>query len=179
MKKVFLLLSSVIFGLMACADQYGEGGKNAASFVMEQMKGDTEGAESVLPTAENMLPIVDYKGRTQQIRDSFYFHNELVTEEVVNFGEWLTAESSISEMAWKGDTSAISEIKEYGTEIRKVYTVTITMPSQKKTDIRVIMEPDGITPFMLESEYMKPQKEYRDYLMYEYSIEEVAVDATE
>jgi hypothetical protein len=40
-------------------------------------------------------------------------------------------------------------------EVRIVYIVTITAKSSKKEDVKVVMEKDGITPYMLYDEYEK------------------------
>ncbi len=172
MKKLLASLSAMILCMAACTDPFGEGGKNAAAYVKEQLSSITEGAESVSPTSEQMLPIVDFKGRTQQLNDSLFFHNDVCDEDVVAFAETLSSEYYTAWDAWRGDTTAISRIKKYGTEIRKVYTITVTMPSKKKTDIRVIMESDGITPCMLESVYNEPGNEYKENIM-QYQIVEV------
>lgn len=161
MKKMFVIFLAVI--MMACSDEFGEGGKNAAQYVRETMPEYVAEAESV-----KAIQVVD--GAIIDISEML-FNLKMLNYDVttgVKTDDELTQEAermdllyNVSFASWNGDEESRKKAEEAGCkEWRKIYTVEITMKSQKKKTVYVIMEKDGITPFKNEIEYKKDNEEF-------------------
>lgn len=158
MKKVLFLFLTIT--LVSCNNQ-PDGGRNAAEFVKEQMP-KFERAESIEPT--NMIEVgvidTDYflesikEKRTPGNRDKNWF----------KFYDRLNTQYMMAQNTWDGNKKYIELAHRVDVEFRRMYTLSITMPSQTKDSVRVIMQSDGITPWMTEEVYLMKLRIYKKVL---------------
>ena len=80
------------------------------------------------------------------------------------FYDRLNTQYMMAEKTWEGNQKYIELAHHVDVEFRKVYTISITMPSQTKDSVRVIMQADGITPWMIEDVYFEKLKIYSKVL---------------
>lgn len=134
MKKVILMI--VVVAIVACSSSpYGLGGDHAAQYVREQVPEMIANAASVNPTGIDSTMVYDVVRLSQELDDK---------NTDVELG--IATENELTEFA--------DSIGRLG-EVRIVYIVTITAKSSHKKEMKVVMEKDGVTPYMLYDEYEK------------------------
>ena len=118
---------------ISCGGKFGKGGENAAQYVREQMPEMTKDAINIEAVGVDTVRVYDIKTLTKEL-------------------EMKEIEADIKTIKFK-------ELREFADSIEKLfesrlmYIVAITAKSTKKDEIRVIMENDCITPYMLYEEY--------------------------
>ena len=127
--------------IMSCGSKFGEGGDNAAQYVREQMAELTSDAISVETVNTDTVSVYDVVTLTEELNGK-----ELdVDLKIITFKEFREFADSINGLS----------------ESRLMYIVAVTAKSSKTTEVKVIMEKDGTTPYML---YDKYQEIYQPFL---------------
>lgn len=140
MKKVTFIMI-MLMTIMSCGSKFGEGGDNAAQYVREQMAELTSDAISVETVNTDTVSVYDVVTLTEELNGK-----ELdVDLKIITFKEFREFADSINGLS----------------ESRLMYIVAVTAKSSKTTEVKVIMEKDGTTPYML---YDKYQEIYQPFL---------------
>ena len=167
-KLLFAVLLLVVFA--ACnteQSKYGQGGRNACQFVKERVPELREDIEKIEVIEEDtMLCDIGLMFGMQRLNhvESLYYQDKISREDLELVADSLNLELTFVENCWKTGTP-----KTYGNKFdgqwRKVYTIRVTMKSGIIKEPRVLMEQDGITPRMIESDFQKWLKQYAGDLM--------------
>lgn len=144
---------------------FGQGGKNAAQFVKEEVPEQRDNIASIETIAEDSLlsdiGLTFASIRAERIKVAF-FEGSISRDEADRVLDSCKAELMAVEQSWK--YGAVSKkIKKYEYQWRKVYTVRVTMKSGEIKEPRVLMDQDGITPRMLESDFVLGLLKYNTY----------------
>ena len=140
MKKVTFIMI-MLMTIMSCGSKFGEGGDNAAQYVREQMAELTSDAISVETVNTDTVSVYDVVTLSEELNGK-----ELdVDLKIITFKELREFADSINGLS----------------ESRLMYIVAVTSKSSKTTEVKVIMEKDGTTPYML---YDKYQEIYQPFL---------------
>lgn len=171
MKKLFstLLLLAI---LTACEQaKYGTGGRNACQFVKEQMPELREDIASVEVTKEDTLLsdiIFIYDQVAIAKAGSDFWSGEISKKKYQEtIDKYVTILSDIDH-SWKYGivvNDSLKKLKTYDDAWRKVYTVLVTMKSGTTKEHRVLMDTDGLTPRMTETEFYGKLFEYQETLI--------------
>ena len=160
--KKYIYLSGVLFLsllLMSCSkgnNKYGQGGKNAIKYAIEQSNIEPDNLENIEVTdADSMLTGLLYNEQEFKEKSDAFVENRNSKEE---FEVIVQEESNVMRdiyHLWRyGDNKdSLKSIGKYKDAWSLVYTITITEKSTAHKNIRVIMEEDGITPKMTEDEF--------------------------
>lgn len=174
MKQLLLLALSAIV-IVACnteQNKYGLGGRNACQFVKEQVPELREEIEKIEVIEEDSIicdiGLVRGMQRLNQV-ESLYYQNRVTRKDLEFVADSLNLELTFVENCWKSGVP-----KTYGNKFdgqwRKVYTIRVTMKSGVTKEPRVLMEQNGITPRMLESDFEKWLQNYASDLMGVYRL---------
>ena len=149
---------------------FGQGGKNAAQFVKEQVPEQRDNIASIETFAEDSLlsdiGLTFASIRAERIKVAF-FEGSISRDEADRVLDSCKAELMAVEQSWK--YGAVSKkIKKYEYQWRKVYTVRVTMKSGDIKEPRVLMDQDGITPRMLESDFVLGLLKYNTYFNFSF-----------
>jgi len=163
MKKVILLLTVVTL-VVSCdvtSSKYGQGGKNAAQFVKEQVPGIRDDIESIETIAEDsLLGDIGFIFADTQLAKmgSEFLKGEITKEEFNAIIDSIAHDATDVEYSWRFSNvinDSLRQLKKYDGIWRKVYTVRVTMKSGTTKEPRVMMDNDGITPRMIERDMEK------------------------
>ena len=158
MKKVLFLF--LMIAMVSCNNQ-PDGGRNAAEFVKEQIP-KFELAEIIEPTNMIEVGVIDTDYFLESINEKRSPSNR--DKNWLKFYDRLNTQYMMAEKTWEGNQKYIELAHRVDVEFRKVYTISITMPSQTKDSVRVIMQADGITPWMIEEVYLMKLRIYKKVL---------------
>lgn len=140
MKKV-TFITIMLMTMGSCSSKFGKGGDNAAQYVREQMLELTNDAVSVETVNTDTVSIYDVVTLTKELKGK-----ELDADlKIITFKKLREFADSINRLS----------------EQRLMYVVEVTAKSSKKAEVKVIMEKDGTTPYML---YDKYQEIYQPFL---------------
>ena len=153
MKKI-VTITVMLLAIMSCSSKFGKGGDNAAQYVREQMPELVKDAVSVEAVNTDTISVYDIDTLTKELESK-----NLDVELGIATDKELTAFAD--------------SISRFG-EVRIVYIVTIIAKSSKKEDVKVVMEKDGETPYMLYDEYEKLHIQFiRKVAEYEIPVVEI------
>lgn len=147
---------------------FGQGGKNAAQFVREQTQELKSEIESIETTFEDSLltdRIVSF-GQIQFAKaGTDYWEDKITSEQYQNIIDSSANVIQDIQYSWQFSNvinDSLKLLSKYSDNWAKVYTVTVTIKSGIKKDIRILMDKDGITPRMTEKQF---EDELQDYAM--------------
>jgi hypothetical protein len=144
MKKVTFIMI-MLMTIMSCGSKFGEGGDNAAQYVREQMPELANDAVSVEVVNTDTVNVYDISTLTKELE-----MKEIDADlKNITFKELREFADSIDKMS----------------EPRLMYVVEITAKSSKKTEVKVIMEKDGTTPYMLYDKYLEIYQPFLERLL--------------
>ena len=171
MKRIMIIVIAVSFIFVGCNNdrtRYGQGGENAIQFVKEQVpelsndinKIEVIGEDSLLTD----LGLTFASNRAASIKAAYY-EGRASYDEMGRVLDSCKAELMVVEQSWKYGTVS-KKIKKYKYQWRKVYTIRVTMKSGVTKEPRVLMDQDGITPRILENDFMLNLLNYNSYFTY-------------
>ncbi len=157
MKKVLsILITTILIGCQGGGNGFGQGGRNAAQYVKEQVPEQADNIASIETIAEDSL-LSDMGFSFAEIRLSK--KGLELMQGIIKADEYEAIIDSISHAAtditysWQFSdvvNDSLMKLPQYEWLWRKVYTVRVTMKSGDTRKLRVLMERDGITPRMME-----------------------------
>lgn len=173
MKKICIAL--IVLFLIGCGQvtisKYGQGGKNAAQYVREQVSENREDIESLEATAEDSL-LTDRMlsfGQVQFAKAGADFWQDKISREQYQHIIDSTAQALQDvQNSWLYGivvNDSLRKLKKYEYNWAKVYTVTIKMKSGVEMEVRILMDNDGITPRMTEKQFGQELQEYTDKMI--------------
>lgn len=169
MKKMVIC---VLMGMMFVScdpviSTYGIGGSHACQYVKEQlllMRGDIDGVEVVGKDSllgDMMLAFTESSFLNAM---NEYMRDEISKEEFQKIVDERAGIVNDVQDSWMyaPENEKLKGKEIYEGEWRVVYQVKVTMKSGVTKEVRVLMDNDGITPRMLESEYGKEIDKYAE-----------------
>ena len=164
MKRVLLL--TIVIVVVSCdvtQSKFGQGGKNAAQFIKEQVPDLRDDIKNIETIAEDSLlsdiGLMFALSRISNIKLA-YSNDEIPYSEVDRIVDSCKVELMYVEHSWKyGNVS--KKIEKFDGQWRKVYTVRVTMKSGIIKEPRVLMDQDGITPRMIERDFEDKLRQYK------------------
>lgn len=173
MKKVSSIL--IVLTLIGCGQvtisKYGQGGKNAAQYVREQMPELRDDIESLETTGEDSLltdRMLSY-GRVQFSQARVDFSEDNINREqyqqIIDSTANVLRDVRNSWIYGIVVNDSLRKLKQYEDNWAKVYTVTVKMKSGVEKEFRILMDNDGITPRMTQKEFGQKLQEYSDMII--------------
>lgn len=172
MKKVLFLL--MIVALIGCDNnrmKYGQGGVNAVQFVKEKVPELRDDIASIEVIKEDSL-LSDIALVFDAVKFSKanvdFWEGTISREDYRNLIDERTHLLQDISSSWQFPmvvNDSLKKLDKFVYQWRKVYTVKVTMKSGVVKEPRVLMDNDGITPRMLESEFMKSLDDYLDKIL--------------
>lgn len=173
MKK--FLVTLITLSLIGCGqvgvNKFGQGGKNAAQYVHEQVPNLKEDIESMETTAEDSL-LTDRMlslGQLQFAQAGADFWQDKINREqyqdIIDNTSQALQDVQNSWLYGVVVNDSLRKLEKYEYNWAKVYTVTIHMKSGVKKDVRVLMDQDGTTPRMTEDQFGMELHEYTDKIL--------------
>ena len=169
MKKVLLSITALLV-IAGCGEgngsNYGKGGENACQFVREQIPNQAENIASINVVGEDSV-LSDIILSFNQVKiakaGSDFWKGTLSREDYLKI---IDEESQVLydiKMSWiapdvAGDS--LRKLDKYNSSWRKAYVVKVTMKSGDTKEPRVLMDMDGLTPRLLEMDFIKSLDEY-------------------
>ena len=169
MKKVLLSITALLV-IAGCGEgngsKYGKGGENACQYVREQIPNQTENIASINVVGEDSV-LTDNILAFNQVKfakaGSDFWKGTLSRED---YQKIIDEESQVLydiKMSWiapdvAGDS--LRKLDKYNSSWRKAYVVKVTMKSGDTKEPRVLMDMDGLTPRLLEMDFIKSLDEY-------------------
>lgn len=159
MKRRIIILLAIVSMAVSCDqvnNKYGQGGRNAAQYVKEQVPGLCEDIASVEVIEEDSLlgDIGLIFGSTILAKSSLEFQEGTLSKDKFNaIIDSLAHDATDVEYSWRFSNvinDSLRTLQKYSGQWRKVYTVRVTMKSGTTKEPRVLMDNDGITPRMIE-----------------------------
>lgn len=177
MKKAFVMLVGCC--LMGCNSNGGivdQGSDNACQYAKEKIGVLSENIESMeVVKVDSLLSNIGLSfGFTRAHKAAVGFlANEITSTDYLAVLDSLSGEVDNVSNSWKyGDVvnDSLHEIDRLDSQWRRVYTVSIKMKSGTSEECRVMMDRDGITPYMTEmemkQEFDKIGREWNDLWKY-------------
>lgn len=163
MKKVFVFITILILTSVSCSKiktkyKYGEGGSNAEQFVLEQVPGlkDNIANIEVIETDSLLGDVGLIYCRSCLAHSKIDFQEGKISkDQFSHIIDSLAGVATDIEYSWRFSISindSLKTIPKYNGLWRKVYKVCVTMKSSTTMEPRVLMDSDGTTPRMLESD---------------------------
>lgn len=173
MKK--FLITLITLSLIGCnqmsVNKYGQGGKNAAQYLREQVSNLDEDIESIETTAEDSL-LTDRMlsfGQVQFAKAGADFWQDRINREqyqdIIDNTSQALQDVQNSWLYGIVVNDSLRKLSKYEYNWAKVYTVTIRMKSGVEKEVRVLMDQDGITPRMTEKQFGEELQEYTDKMV--------------
>lgn len=167
MKKVF----TIIFAAMVIGCQggggFGQGGKNAAQYVKEQVPIQADNIASIETIAEDtLMSDMGFEFAEMELSKK---GTELING-TIKVDDYISVMDSVSNavtdvvFSWqfgKVANDSLKSLPKYDGIWRKVYTVRLTMKSSDTKEYRVLMDDDGITPRMMESDMIQSVEDHK------------------
>ena len=176
MKKVlFLIVAMMVLASCNSGFKVGKplvdvGGENACQFVKEQVPELREDIESVEMVEVDSLLCDTWLcfDSPKFIQASIDFYKGKLSES--NYLQMISERSQLLsdvENSWMYGSvvnDSLKKLEKYNGEWRKVYKVKVTMKSGVTREPRVLMDNDGVTPRMLESEFERSLSKYHEQI---------------
>ena len=147
-------------------NKYGQGGRNAAQYVKEQVPGLREDIASVeiveVDTLLSDIALSFSRGSFAKAGADFWEGN-ISRDEYQKMIEDRAQVLQDIQYSWQFSlvvNDSLKKLSKYDSMWRRVYKVLVTMKSGDTREPRVLMEQDGITPRMLERDFGKQLEEY-------------------
>ncbi|MBR2237528.1 MAG: hypothetical protein IJ887_06595 [Prevotella sp.] len=170
MKKFTITL--ITLALICCnqvrVNNFGQGGKNAAQYILDQLSDEKEFIESIEVTAEDSL-LTDRMLSFGQVQ--FAIAGADYWQDIINREQYQYIIDSTSQVlqdvqdSWHYSIAvkdSLKKLEKYKDNWAKVYTVKILLKNGYETKIRILMDQDGTTPRMTEDQFNMELKEYTD-----------------
>ena len=172
MKKVLLIvIAAILVGCQGVGNKFGQGGKNAAQYVREQVPEQADNIASIETIYEDSL-LCDIGFSFAEIQLSK--KSLELMQGTIKPAEYETLIDSISQAAtditysWQFSdvvNDSLMKLPQYDGLWRKAYTVRVTMKSGDTREIRVLMDNDGITPRMMERDMQKAIEDHNKRIL--------------
>jgi hypothetical protein len=170
-KSIIVAIAVMLMGCGQISSKFGQGGKNAAQFVKEQVPQLKEDIESFETIAEDSL-LTDRMlslGSVQQARTNAEFWEGKISRD--QYQQFIDSTSNVLQdvqYSWQFSNvvnDSLKKLTKYQYNWAKVYTVRVKMKSGVEKDVRVLMDQDGITPRMTEKQFGEELQEYTDKMI--------------
>ena len=170
MKKTISIIAAAM--LMGCQDgDFGQGGKNAAQYVREQVPEQADNIASIETIAEDSLLGFTSFGfaEMEMAKKGSEFLNGTISKD-----EYSAIIDSISNVAqdisdsWQFSAvvnDSLHKLEKYNGLWRKAYTVRVTLKNGDTKEPRVLMDEDGITPSIIEREMQRRIEEHTQHIL--------------
>ena len=161
----------LLFTLTGCDKtqiKYGTGGENACTFVKEQVPDLCEFFKDVEVIEEDsLLSDLALGNLVLSMQLNAFVKKEINKERFSEIIDSLSEVSTDVEYSWISHSvnDSLRLLPKYDGMWRKVYTVKITMKSGTVKEIRVLMDSDGKTPRMMESDMAKAIIEHEEQIL--------------
>ena len=174
MKKI--LISLLVLSLFGCSrvsslNNYGQGGKNASQYVLQQVPELSEYIESVAATKEDSL-LTDRMLAFGQVQfakaGTDYWQDKICRKQYQHIIDSTAQALQDVQNSWiYGDivNDSLKTLTKYINNWAKVYTVTVKMKSGVEKMVRVLMDGDGITPRMTEQQFSTKLDDYSNRIL--------------
>ena len=167
MKK--LLFTSIIALLTACSEA-DQGKHNACQYVREQIPNQADNIKSVEVVGEDSLLsdiiLAFEQGRFAKAGND-YWQGNISREEyrkIIDEHDRILQDIFYSWAYSAVTNDSLRGIRKYDSCWRKVYTVRVTMKSGDTHEPRVMMDNDGITPYIIEKDMEMKLEEYQRHI---------------
>lgn len=173
MKKSFLFIMAVVV-MVACNqkgggifnDPYGQGGKNAVQYLKERTlsvaseidKMEVTGVDTFLCDRSLVLNSVAFAKAGAD-----FWEGKISKKEYQNIIDQLSQSHTDITNSWMYGivtNDSLHKLSKYNNDWRVVYTIETTMKSTDTKRTRVMMERDGLKPYMTENEFTKEMDEW-------------------
>lgn len=160
--------------------KYGQGGQNACQFVKEQVPGIRDDIANVEVIEQDSLlgDIGIIFAKTELAKKSnLFLAKEITKDEFEAFVDSITHNATDIAFSWQFGivvNDSLKQLEKYKYQWRKVYKIRVTMKSGITKEPRVLMDDDGITPRMLETDMEKTLNDFTKdvidatHLIYQY-----------
>ena len=173
MKKVILITITllVFISCQQVVSKYGQGGRNAAQFVKEQVPELRDDIESIEVIEEDsLLCDIGLTFASVQLAraESEFYEGMISRQRLENIIDSVSNAIKDVQYSWQYGivvNDSLHKIPKYESQWRKVYKVCVTMKSGVKKYPRVLMDNDGITPRCIEKDFEKDIQRYIDDMM--------------
>ena len=156
---------SIIFAAMLIGCQggngFGQGGKNAAQYVKEQVPQQADNIASIETIAEDsLLCDMGFGFAEMELakKGSALMQGTIKAEEYEALIDSISHAATDITYSWQFSevvNDSLMKLSKYEGLWRKAYTVRVTMKSGDPREPRVLMDNDGITPRMMEVDMQK------------------------
>lgn len=161
MKKAFLfIIAAMLIGCQG-GNGFGQGGKNAAQYVKEQVPNQADNIASIETIAEDsLLCDMGFSFAEMQLskKGLELMQGTIKAEEYEALIDSISHAATDITYSWQFSdvvNDSLMKLPQYEFLWRKAYTVRVTMKSGDTREPRVLMDNDGITPRMMEVDMQK------------------------
>lgn len=164
MKKVFLFWALLAVTVAACNTEqikYGQGGRNACQYVKEQVPGLRDDIETIEVINEDSLLGdigLTFDEVTLAKSGAEFSQGRISADKYRAIIDSISNDATDVYYSWKYSTvvnDSLKTLSKYDGKWRKVYTVRVTMKSGTTKEPRVLMDNDGVKPYMMERDMDK------------------------
>ena len=172
MKKLLLFVAVMLVASCSqVANKFGQGGRNAAQYVKEQVPNLKDDIESIETIEEDSL-LCDIGltfGNLQMLKaEGEYYEGKISRKRLDAIIDSVAKAITDVQYSWMYSiviNDSLRKLPKYENQWRKVYKVRVTMKSGDVKEPRVLMDQDGITPRCLEKDFEKTLQKYTDDMM--------------
>ena len=161
MKKV--LMTMVVAAIVGCSSSpYGQGGENACQFVKEQVPGLRDDIAKIEVVAvDTLLSDIGLMFATTRAGNVklAYYDGKLSYAEMDRVLDSCQVELMHVENSWRYGVTP--KDKKHRSQLRKVYTVRVTMKSGDMKEPRILMDEDGVTPRLMEMDFFDKLRKHQ------------------
>lgn len=148
--------------LAACDSKFGFGGSRAERFVKDEVLRGYDDVRRVEVVDEDSL-LCD-EGlmfmRNEALRKrTAYYEGAITKDSLERFLDGCMEELVNVSNSWNYGVMP-KNIEKYSSQLRRVYTVKVTMDTGKTKKLRVLMDHDGTTPRTTEQEFLEELNSY-------------------
>ena len=168
MKKV-LSIAIMLTMLISCQQSpFGQGGKNAEQFVKEKTVLISDNIANIEVIKEDSLLsdiLLAFDSRILIKAGSDFLQGNISGDDYMKIINDRTLLLKDIQDCWQFPlvvNDSLRKLKKYEGIWRKAYTVKVTMKSGVTKKPRVLMDHDGITPYMIEKDFIKQLSEYEN-----------------
>ena len=166
-KKVLLSISALLV-IAGCGEgnsnKYGKGGENACQYIREQIPNQAENIASINVVGEDsVLTDITFNQVKFAKAGSEFWKGKLSTEgyqKIIDEEYQVLYDIKMSWIAPDVVGDSLRKLDKYNGYWRKAYVVKVTMKSGVTKEPRVLMDTDGLTPRLLEKDFVKSLDEY-------------------
>ena len=169
MKTIFYLAAVAL--LMAACQPKDVGAEHAVEFVREQVPEMAQSIESIevtgVDTLLGLMPLI-YSQVEVPRKNVEFWENKITAQQYRAFIDSMVNVANDIDWSWRYGSvvnDSLRKLEKYQHCWRRVYNVCVTMKSGVVKTPRVLMDKDGITPFMLEREVGKEIQKFTNDLI--------------